>query len=169
MSEYDKKCIDLSMIHGQAVNMECLRNYTNEEYKDATSPEYLSARYKITYEDGAVVEISCLFLYALSQGSFWYSSDSKMEDIDSVFARDTRVQAYLVQVGQSIKRGQVGECTLPSEEEAERILAELEVPIEGLAYGSTTAGKNMERWIKDWQQRGLIQWDEDANIWRMTH
>ena len=169
MSDYDKKCVDLPMIHGDAAKMECLRGYTNEEYKDAVSPEYLSARYKITYEDGAEVQISCLFLYALAQGSFCYSSDSKVKRIDSVFARDTRVLAYLAQVGQVLKREQPGECQLPSEEEAERILAELEVPMEGLEYGGATAGKNAERWIKDWQQRGLIQWSEEDNGWRITH
>lgn len=169
MSDYDKECIDLPMIHGMAVEMECLRGWTNDEYKDAVSPFYLSAKYRITYEDGANVEIGSLFAYTLSQGSFWYSSDSKADRIDSVFARDTRVLAYLAQVGQVLKREESGKCILPSEEEAERILAELDIPIEGLAYGSETAGKNMDRWIKDWQQRSLIKWDEEENGWRITH
>ena len=163
MSDYDQKCVDLPMIHGRAVKMECLRPWSKPEYKNTISPWELSAQYKISYEDGAEVLIGCIFAYTLSQGSFWYFSDSKVAMVDSVFARDTRVLAYLARAGRFLEKEKTGLCPLLSEEDAERILAELEVPIEGLKYGSRMACENAERWFRGWHRSGLIEMNEEGH------
>ncbi len=164
MSDFDQKCVDLPMIHGKAVKMECLHPWSKPEYKDAVTPFSLSATYKITYEDGAEVVIGGLPAYALVQGSFWYFSDSKKKP-ESVFARDDRVLAYLAQAGQILRRERRGECLLPSQDEADCILNGLDVPFEAIAYGCEWACKNMDRWVNEWKQRGLIKWDEGNHIW----
>ena len=173
MNEYDEECIDLPMLHGQAKKMVCLRPWTNEVYQDAASPFDLSATYKITYEDGAEVVIGGLPAYALAQGSFWYNSDSSKEYgiPDSIFARDTRVLAYLARVGEVLKRETEGsECELPSTVEiAEQILAEIDVPFEALKYGGKQAKKNADRWVETWKQNGLVEWDEENQAYRITH
>jgi len=167
MSDFDQKCVDLPMIHGKAVKMECLRPWSKPEYRDAVTPFTLSATYKITYEDGADVVIGGLPAYALAQGSFWYFSDSKKEP-ESVFARDDRVLAYLAQAGQILRREKPGECILPSQDEADCILNGLDVPFEAIEYGCEWACKNMDRWVNEWKQRGLIKWDEENHIWRIV-
>ena len=163
MSDYDQECVDLPMIHGRAVKMECLCLWSKPEYENTISPWELSAQYKISYEDGAEVLIGCIFAYTLSQGSFWYFSDSKVAMVDSVFARDTRVLAYLALVGRTLEGGKLGDCALPSEEDAESILAEMGVPIEGMGYGSQTACANAERLFRDWQTQGLIMQDDEGH------
>lgn len=167
MGDYDKECVDLPMLHGKAVKMECIREYTNEEYIDAVALVNLSGAYRIVYEDGAEVEIGCLFAYLMSQGSVWFVSDSKSA-LDCVFVRDTRVIAYLANLGKNLTRPTVGECILPTEEEAERILAELEVPIEALNYGGKAAWDNAARWKDCWEKQGLIKWSEDDHAWLLT-
>ena len=169
MSDFDQECVDLPMIHGKAVKMECLRGWSRPEYENAVSPFDLSATYKITYEDGAEVEIAGLPAYALAQGSFWYSSDSTKET-GSVFARDDRVLAYLARVGQILKRENPGECVLPSQDEADCIIDGLDIPFEALKYGSEWACKNMKRWVDEWSRRGLIKRDDvtQNHGWRIT-
>lgn len=167
MSDFDQKCVYLELRHGKAVKMECLRPWSKPEYKDAVTPFSLSATYKITYEDGAEVVIGGLPAYALAQGSFWYFSDSKKET-ESVFARDDRVLAYLAQSGQILRRERRGECILPSQDEADCILNGLDVPFEAIEYGCEWACKNMDRWVNEWKQRGLIKWDDDNHIWRIV-
>ena len=167
MSDFDEKCVYLESRHGKAVKMECLRPWSKPEYKDAVTPFSLSATYKITYEDGAEVVIGGLPAYALAQGSFWYLSDSKKET-ESVFARDDRVLAYLAQSGQILRRERRGECILPSQDEADCILNGLDVPFEAIEYGCEWACKNMDRWVNEWKQRGLIKWDDDNHIWRIV-
>ena len=162
----DQECVDLSMRHGLAVKMEGLRPWSKPEYKDAVTPFSLSATYKITYEDGAEVVIGGLPAYALAQGSFWYFSDSKKEP-ESVFARDDRVLAYLAQAGQILRSEKPGECILPSQDEADCILNGLDVPFEAIEHGCEWACKNMDRWVNEWKQRGLIKWDDDNHIWRI--
>ena len=169
-SEYDEECTDLQGLHGRAVKMECLRPWTNEEYMDAVSPWYISASYKITYEDGAEVEIGALHAYTLAQGSFWYVSDSTKTPpslTGSVFARDERVLAYLARVAEVLKRETAGEeCKLPeTEDEAERILGEIDVPFEALRYGCDTTKRNMDRWGERWEKEGRIKWSERDNGW----
>ena len=167
MSDFDEKCVYLELQHGKAAKMECLRPWSKPEYREAVTPFSLSATYKITYEDGAEVVIGGLPAYALAQGSFWYFSDSKKEP-ESVFARDDRVLAYLALVGQILRREKPGECDLPSQDEADCILNGLDVPFEALEYGSEWACKNMDRWVNEWKQRGLIKWDEENHIWRIV-
>ena len=168
MSDFDEECVYLESKHGKAVKMECLCPWSKPEYKNAVTPFSLSATYKITYEDGAEVEIAGLPAYALSQGSFWYVSDNKADRIDSVFARDDRVLAYLAQAGLILRRERRGECILPSQDEADCILDGLDVPFEALKYGSEWACKNMDRWVNDWRQRSLIKWDEDNHEWHIV-
>ena len=163
MSDYDQECVDLSIIHGQAVKMECLHPWSKPEYENTISPWEFSAQYKVSYEDGAEVLIGCIFAYTLSQGSFWYISDSKEAMVDSVFARDTRVLAYLALAGKSLEYEKPGDCTLPSEEDAERILVEMGVPTEGMEYGSRTACANAERLLRGWHQQGLIMQDDEGH------
>ncbi len=167
MSDFDEKCVYLESRHGKAVKMECLRPWSKPEYKGAVTPFSLSATYKITYEDGAEVVIGGLPAYALAQGSFWYFSDSKKEP-ESVFARDDRVLAYLAQAGQILRGERRGECILPSQDEADCILNGLDVPFEALECGGEWACKNMDRWVNEWKQRGLIKWDDDNHIWRIV-
>ena len=168
-SEYDEDGTDLHGLHGRAVKLECLRPWTNEEYIDAVSPWYISASYKITYEDGAEVEIGALHAYTLAQGSFWYVSDSSKTPpslTGSVFARDEMVLAYLARVAEALKREIPGECKLPeTEDEAERILSEIDVPFEALRYGCDTAKRNMDRWGEKWEKEGRIKWSERDNGW----
>lgn len=169
MSDFDQECVDLPMIHGNAVKMKCLCGWSKPEYKNAVSPFDLSATYKITYEDGAEVVIGGLPAFALAQGSFWYCSDSKKEP-ESVFARDDRVLAYLARVGQILKRENPRECVLPSQAEAECILAGLGIPFEALKFGSECACNNMNRWIDEWSRRGLIKQDDENqnHAWRIV-
>lgn len=169
MSDFDEECTYLELLHGKAVKMECLRGWSKPEYKNAVSPFDLSATYKITYEDGAEVVIGGLPAYALAQGSFWYSSDSKKET-GSVFARDDRVLAYLARVGQILKREKPGECVLPSQDEADCIIDGFALPFEALKYGSEMACINMKRWVDEWSRRGLIKRDgENQNHgWRIA-
>lgn len=171
--EIDERCVDLESIHGNLVKMECMHPWSDEVYNNTKSPFNLSGWYKLTFEDGAEVEVGSIYSVALSQGSFWFIRDSKNQVPDCVFVREPRALAYFAQMGASLKRDKEGECLLPSTEaEAEQILwgdSGLNVPYEPLQYECSTAGKNMERWMKDWQQRGLIKWNEENESWEMTH
>lgn len=171
--EYDQDCVDLNDVHGELVKMECMHPWSDEVYKDAVSPFNLSGWYKLTFADGAEVEVGSLYAYALAQGSFWLILDHTNKVTDCVFVREPKALAYFAKMGAALKRDKEGECVLPSSEaEAEIILwgeDGFDVPFEALESGSPTANKNMERWIKDWQQRGLIKWNEENREWEMTH
>lgn len=171
--EIDEKCIDLDAIHGNIAKMECIHPWSDEVYENTKSPLNLSGWYRMTFEDGAEVEVGSIYSVALTQGSFWFIRDSLNLVPDCVFVREPRALTYFAQMGASLKRDKEGECILPSSvAEAEQILwgdNGFNVPYEALKYGCKTAGKNMERWLKDWQQRGLIKWSEDDEAWEMTH
>jgi hypothetical protein len=171
--EIDEKYVDLESIHGNLVKMECMHPWSDQVYNNTKSPLNLSGWYRLTFEDGAEVEIGSIYAYALAQGSFVFITDSTSQIPDCVFVREPRALAYLAQMGASLKRDKEGECVLPSTiAEAEQILwgeSGLDVPYEPLKYGCTTAAQNMDRWMKDWQQRGLIKWNEDNEYWEMTH
>lgn len=171
--EIDSRCVDLESIHGNLLKMECLHPWSDEVYVDAKSPSYLSGWYKLTFEDGAEVEIASIYAYALAQGSFWFITDSTHKVSNCIFVREPKALAYLAQMGASLKRDREGECKIPSTvAEAEQVLwgeNGLNVPYEALKYGCAAANKNMERWMKDWQQRGLIKWVEEENAWHITH
>ena len=171
--ETDERCIDLDDVHGKLLKMECLRPWTDEVYKNTTSPFNLSGRYKRTFEDGAEVEVGSLYAYALAQGDFWFGRDSTWKVGDCVFVREPRALAYFAQMGAALKRDKEGECILPSSvAEAEQILwgdNGLDVPYEPIKYGCKTADEKMEKWLKDWQQRGLVRWNEENEEWEMTH
>ena len=173
MSDYDQKCVDLDSMHGNLVKMECMHPWSDEVYEDTKSPFYLSGWYRLTFEDGAEVEITCIYAYALAQGSFWFTIDRTHKVSNCVFVREPRALAYFAQMGASLKRDKEGVCVLPSSvAEAEQILwgeSGLDVPYEPLKYGCATASKNMERWVNDWQQRGLIKWNDEGHSWELTH
>ena len=163
--EYDENCIDLETVHGRLVKMECIRPWSDEVYKDTSSPFNLSGWYKLTFEDGAEVEVGSLYAYALAQGSFWLILDHSGKVTNCVFVREPRALAYFAQMGASLKRDREGECNLPSTiAEAEKILwgeDGFDVPYEPLKYGGKAANENMEKWIEDWKKRGLVRMDEE--------
>ncbi len=170
--EYDEGCIDLETAHGGLVKMECMQPWSDDVYKDTTSPFNLSGWYKLTFEDGAEVEVASLYAYALAQGSFWLILDHSGKVTNCVFVREPRALAYFAQMGASLKRDSEGECNIPSTvDEAEKILwgdSGFDVPYEPLKYGSKDANKNMERWIEDWSQRGLIRKNEEQDRWELA-
>lgn len=166
--ETDKECIDLCAAHGDAKKMECLAAYSDERYKDTHSPWELSGSYRIRYADGADVVIGAIFSYSLTQGNFWFISDSTGK-VDGMFARDNRVLAYIAHCGDALKREVPGECHLDTEEDARDYLRKLEVPEEPLAWGCKTAQENAKKWLANWQMRGMIQFDEEDKSWRITH
>lgn len=171
--EIDEKCVDMDAIHGSLVKMECMHPWSDAVYANTKSPLTLSGWYKMTFEDGAEVEVASIYAAALAQGSFWFIRDSKNQVPDCVFVREPRALAYFAKMGATLKRDAEGECVLPSSvEEAEQILwgsDGFDVPYEALKAGCATASENMEKWIKDWQQRGLIKWNEGNESWEMTH
>ena len=171
--EIDEKCIDLDSIHGSLVKMVCMHPWSDEVYANTKSPFNLSGWYKMTFEDGAEVEVGSIYATALAQGSFWFIRDSKNQVPDCVFVREPKALAYFTKMGAVLKRDVEGECVLPSTvTEAEQILwgnDGFDVPYEPLKAGCSTVGKNMDRWIKDWQQRGLIKWNDEDNSWELTH
>lgn len=171
--EIDEGCIDLDDVHGKLLKMECLRPWTDETYEHTTSPFNLSGEYKLTFEDGAEVEVGSLYAFALAQGDFWFGRDSTWKVGNCVFVREPRALAYFAQMGAALKRDKEGECILPSSvAEAEQILwgdNGLDVPYEPIKYGCKTADEKMEKWLKDWQQRGLVRWNEENEEWEMTH
>ena len=171
--DIDDKCIDLESVHGELLGMKCIHPWSDEVYKDTKSPFNLSGWYRLTFEDGAKVDVGSLYAYALAQGSFWFISDDSNKVEDVVFVRALKPLAYFARMGASLIRDQEGECSLPtSTAEAENILwgdGGLGVPYEPLKYGSQKSVENMEKWVKDWQQRGLVKWDEENDGWQITH
>ncbi len=171
--EIDENCIDLESVHGELTKMECIHPWSDEVYEDTKSPFNLSGWYRLTYEDGAKVDVGSMYAYALSQGSFWFISDDSNKIADAVFARSLKPLAYFARMGATLTRDKEGECALPtSTAEAENILwgeGGFGVPREPLLYGSKTAAVNMGKWVKDWQQRGLIKWNEENEEWNLTH
>ena len=172
-TEIDEKCIDLETVHGKLVKMECLHPWSDEVYADTTSPFNLSGWYRLTFEDGAKVDIGSLYAYALSQGSYWLIMDDTGKVTNTVFVRETKSLAYVAKMGESLKRDKEGECSIPkSTAEAEQILwgdGGLDVPYEPLVYGSKEAVSNMKKRIDEWKRRGLIRLEEETNEWRITH
>ena len=166
--EFDQECVFLDLVHGDVVKVECLRDGSDAVYRGTLNPWLLSGRYKLYFEDGAEVEVGSIYAASLCQGSFWFGRDSTNK-IDSVFVREDRVLAYMAQRGANLERDKVGEVTLPSAEEAEQILAFLDVPFEPVVAGGKYAQNKAKRWTEDWKQRGLIKWDDFYNVWKMTH
>lgn len=168
-----ENCLDLEAIHGNLVKMECIHPWSDEVYKNTKSPFTLSGWYKLTFEDGAEVEVGSLYATALTQGCFWFIRDSQNKVSDYVFVREPRSLAYFARKGVSLERDKEGECILPSTvAEAEQILwgeSGLDVPYEPLRAGCGEVDKNIERWLKDWQQRGLIKRNEEDKSWEITH
>lgn len=171
--DIDRRCIDLETVHGKLVKMECIHPWSDEVYENAKSPFQLSGWYRLTFDDGAIVDIGSLFAYVLSQGSYWFIMDSTNKVTDTVFVRETKSLAYLARMGASLIREKVGECSIPtSTAEAEQILwgdSGFGVPYEPLKYGCKEAADNMKKWVEDWKQRGLIKWDEENEDWKITH
>ena len=171
--EIDEKCIDLDYLHGELQKMECIHPWSDEVYKDTTSPFNLSGMYRLTFADGAEVVVGSLYAYALAQGAFWFILDSTDKTPACIFVREPKALAYFAKMGASLQRDKEGDCAIPSSvAEAEQMLwgeLGLDVPYEPLNYGCSTANKNMERWLKDWQLRGLVRWNEEQNSWEMAH
>ena len=165
---FDQDCVFLDIVHGNVTKMDCLRDGSDEVYRGTLNPWLLSGRYKLYFEDGAVVEIGSIYGAALCHGSFWFGRDSTNK-IDSVFVREDRVLAYMAQRGANLERDKAGEVTLPSAKEAEKILADLDVPFEPIVAGCQYAMDKAKRWTEDWKQRGLIKWDDFYNVWKMTN
>ena len=172
-TEIDEKCIDLESVHGELISMECIHPWSDEVYEDTKSPFNLSGWYRLYFEDGAKVDVGSLYAYALSQGSFWFISDDSNKIEEAVFVRALKALAYFARMGVSLTMDKEGECALPtSTAESERILwgdGGYGVPYEPLKYGSKKAVDNMKNLIKDWEQRGLVKWDEENNGWQITH
>ena len=161
MSEFDQNCADLTLVHGELLAMECLHPWSDERYENTTSPWDLSGMYKLTFADGAEVTVGTLYSYAVTQGSFWYFSDST-KTVNSVFAREDRALAYFALRADVLTKDREGECALPSQAEADRILADLDVPFEALKYGCKTAAENANALAKKWLKKGLVKKAEDG-------
>lgn len=168
MSEYEQNCIDLNSIHGNLVKMECIHPWSREEFANATTPFRLSGWYRLTYEDGAEVEVAGIFAYSLAQGDFGFIIDSTNKVQDCIYVRDDRALAYICQMGASLAREKEGLCKIPSQDEAECIIDGFDIPFEALKYGSESACKNLQRWVGEWSRRGLIRWDEENHEWHIV-
>lgn len=168
MSEYEQNCIDLNSFHGNLVKMECIHPWSREEFANATTPFRLSGWYRLTYEDGAEVEVASIFAYSLAQGDFGFIIDSTNKVQNCIYVRDDRALAYICQMGASLAREKEGLCKIPSQDEAECIIDGFDIPFEALKYGSESACKNLQRWVGEWSQRGLIRWDEENHEWHIV-
>lgn len=165
-NDYDSECTYLTLVHGRLIDMDCLHPWSDERYEDTHSPFELSGRYRMTFEDGAVVIVGSLYAYALAQGSFWLIRDMT-DKVDSVFVREDRALAYFAGLGAALKRDEEGGCDLPTDEEADEILYGedgFDVPFEALKYNSETAMKNMDNWVKRWRKCGLVKFDENRHL-----
>lgn len=161
MSEFDKECTDLTSVHGELRKMECLHPWSDERYKNTTSPWDLSGMYKLTFADGAEVTVGSLYSYAITQGSFWFFSDTT-DKVDSVFAREDRALAYFASRAETLVKDSEGNCELPSQADADKILTGLDVPFEALEYGCETAAKNANALAEKWLKQGLVKKAEDG-------
>lgn len=172
-SEFDESCKDLDLYHGKLLKMECIHPWSSESYFEAISPFTLSGWYRLTYEDGAEVEVASVFAYVLARGSFGLVVDYSGKVRGCNYVRDTRALAYLAKMGAGLRRESVGGCKIPeSEEEAERILfgeGGLGVPYEAVKPECDTFCKNICRWLEIWKDRGLIRLDDDGKRWLLTH
>lgn len=171
--EVDDMCKDIEDYHGRLLKMECIHPWSSETYFEAISPFTLSGWYKLTYEDGAEVEIAGVFSYILVRGSFGLIRDHSGKVKGCSYVRDTRALAHIAQMGASLKRETLGECSIPeSVEEAERILwgeGGLGVPYEAVKTEGETFCRNMVRWLEIWKNSGLIRLDDNRKRWLLAH
>lgn len=167
MNETDPKCTDLTLVHGELQTMECLHPWSDERYENTTNPYDLSGMYKLTFADGAELTVGSLYAYALAQGSFWLIEDPT-DKATSVFVREDRALAYFASKGSILQRDREGLCELPSQSEADAILADFGVPDEALKFGSEEVLKGFDAWGDKWLKQGLVKKDEEGKMLTMV-